>query len=92
MAGVFVELANRAGAVEFRHRGPICANVGVIELVTTISIVAVEAHCPAAGVNVYVVVPTVVVLIVAGDQVPLILLVEVVSNAGAVLFWHSGPI
>jgi len=41
---------------------------------------------------VYVVVPAVVVLIVAGDHVPVIPLVDVVDNAGAVPFWQSGPI
>jgi hypothetical protein len=44
MAGVFIELAGSAGAVEFWHNGPICVNVGIIEGVTTISIVAVVAH------------------------------------------------
>jgi len=34
----------------------------------------------------------VVVLIVAGDHVPVIPLVDVASNAGATLFWQSGPI
>ena len=38
------------------------------------------------------VVPAVAVLIVAGLQVPVIPLVDVVGNAGAVLFWQSGPI
>ena len=42
--------------------------------------------------NVYVVLPTVAVLIVAGLQVPLIPLVDDAGNAGAVLFWQSGPI
>lgn len=40
----------------------------------------------------YVVDPIVVVLIVAGFQVPVIPLVEVACNAGAVAFWHRGPI
>ena len=44
MAGVFVELVGRVGAVEFRQSGPICVNVGIIEVVITISIVAVVAH------------------------------------------------
>ncbi len=44
---------------------------------TTIVIVAVAAHCPALGVKVYVVV---VVLFRAGDQVPVMLLLEVVGN------------
>ena len=38
------------------------------------------------------VVPAVVVLIVAGDHVPVIPLVDVVSKAGAMLFRQSGPI
>ena len=54
--------------------------------------VAMMAHCPAEGVKVYVVVPGVNVLIVAGLHVPVIPLVEVVGSAGGVLFWQSGPI
>ena len=44
--------------------------------------------------NVYVVVPTAAVLIIAGDHVPVMawVLVELVESVGAVLFWHSGPI
>jgi hypothetical protein len=45
---------------------------------TVIVIVAVVAHCPAVGVNVYVVV---VVLFNAGNQVPLIPLLDVVGKA-----------
>jgi hypothetical protein len=37
-------------------------------------------------------VPTADVLIIAGFHVPVIPLLDVVSNAGAVLFWHNGPI
>jgi hypothetical protein len=44
MAGAFVELVGSSGAVEFWHIGPICVNVGIIEGVTTIFIVATEAH------------------------------------------------
>ena len=33
-----------------------------------------------------------VVLIVAGDHVPVIPLVDVVGKAGAMRFWQSGPI
>jgi len=39
-----------------------------------------------------VVVATTAVLIVAGDHVPVIPLVDVVDNAGAVPFWQSSPI
>ena len=58
---------------------------------TTIFIVAVVPHCPAVGVKVYVVVPTVAVLIVAGLHVPVMLLLDVVGNADAVVFWQKGP-
>jgi hypothetical protein len=44
-----------------------CVNVGVTGWLTVTVIVAVVAHCPAAGVNVYVVVA---VLLIAGDHVP----------------------
>ena len=36
-------------------------------------------------------VATAAVLIVAGNQVPVIPFVEVDAKAGAVLFWQSGP-
>ena len=52
-------------------------NVGVTFALTVIVIVVVVAHCPAVGVNVYVVV---VVLSNAGDQVPVIPLLDVVGN------------
>jgi hypothetical protein len=47
---------------------------------------AVVAHCPADGVNIYVVVPAVDVLIVAGFHVPVTPLLDVVGNAGAAEF------
>ena len=56
------------------------------------SIVVVLPHCPAFGVNVYVVVPGVDVLIVAGFHVPVTPLLDVAGSVGAVVFWHSGPI
>ena len=59
-------------------------------VVITISIVAVVAHWPAVGVKVYVVVPTVAVLTVAGLHVPVMLFVEVAGNAGAVEFCTNG--
>ncbi len=57
-------------------------NVGVTFGVTvTVKLVAV-AHCPAVGVNVYV--PLAVLLTVDGLHVPVIVLVDVVGNAGTV--------
>jgi hypothetical protein len=47
--------------------------------------VALVAHCPVVGVNVYVDVPKVAVLI-GDDHEPVIPLLDVVGNVGAVLF------
>ena len=54
--------------------------------------VAVVAHCPAAGVKVYTVLPRVVVLMGA-SQVPVMggTFVEVNGNNGGTEFWHKGP-
>ena len=38
------DVVGSAGAVEFKHSGPTWVKVGVIELLITTSIVAVEAH------------------------------------------------
>jgi hypothetical protein len=56
-------------------------NVGVILELTVIVNDAVVAHCPAVGVNVYVVVA---VLFSAGDQAPVIPFVDVVGNGDSV--------
>ena len=61
-------------------------NVGVTVPLMVISIVAVVAQPDDVGVNVYVVVPVAEVLIVAGLHVPVILLFDVVGNAGGVEF------
>jgi hypothetical protein len=53
-------------------------NAGVMSGFTTIVRVAVVAHCPAAGVKVYVVVA---VLLSAGLHVPVMPLIDVVGNA-----------
>ena len=63
------------------HIGPTAVNVGVTFGFTVIVRVVVVAHCPAVGVNVYVVV---VVLSKAGDQVPVMPLLEVVSSGDRV--------
>ena len=81
-----VEVAGKAGAPEFWHSGPIAAKVGVTALLIVISMEAADPHCPAAGVKVYVVGPSVEVLITAGLQVPVIPLLEVVGSTGAVEF------
>ena len=53
--------------------------------------VVATPHCPASGVNVYVVAPSADVVMVAGLQVPVMPLLEVAGNAGATLFRHNGP-
>ena len=62
-------------------------NVGVIFGLTVMVSVVVVAHCPAVGVNVYVVVA---VLFRAGDHVPVIPSLEVVGNAFNVAPEHIG--
>jgi hypothetical protein len=54
-----------------------CVKVGVTFGVTVTLIVVVTAHCPADGVNVYVVVA---VVFTAGDQVPVIPSIDVVGK------------
>jgi hypothetical protein len=63
------------------HTGGTAVNVGVTSGVTVMTKVVVAAHCPAFGVKVYVVVA---VLFKAGDQVPVIPLLEVVGKADSV--------
>jgi hypothetical protein len=57
--------------------GATCVNVGVMFGSTVTDIVAVVAHCPAVGVNVYVVVA---VLLIAGDHDPVNPFVAVVGS------------
>ena len=72
----FVEVVGRVN-VPPEQMGAIGLKVGVVDGFTVTASVAVVAHCPAAGVNVYVVVA---VLFTAGDHVPVIPLVEVVGS------------
>ena len=44
MAGLLFEVAGKPGGVLFWHNGPIGAKVGVMEVVTTIIMVALVAH------------------------------------------------
>jgi hypothetical protein len=77
-----VEVVGKIGAVAPLHIGAIAANIGVnIGFTVTVKL-AVLAQSPTVGVNVYV--PLVVLLTVAGLQVPVIPLVDVVGKTGAV--------
>ena len=78
-----VELAGNVGAVVPLQKAGIVAKVGVVGVVTVVVKVAVVAHCPAVGVKVYV--PLVVLLTVAGLHVPLMPLVGLAGNVGAVV-------
>ena len=76
-----LDVVGSTGAVALRHTSAIASKVGVMFGLTVTVKVAVVAHCPASGVNVYVVVA--VLLTVAGFQVPVIPLLEVVGRTGA---------
>jgi hypothetical protein len=73
-----LEVVGNAERLAPEQIGATAVNVGVTVGLTVIVTVAVVAHCPASGVKVYVVV---VVLSNAGDQVPVIPLLDVVGNA-----------
>jgi hypothetical protein len=77
------EVVDNIGAKAPLHIAGIEVNVGVVGAFTVTESVVVDAHCPAVGVNVYV--PVVVLLTVAGAQVPVIVFVEVEGNIGAVV-------
>ena len=68
--------ANVAPLVEMEEDAPVVAMAVPVVITFTVIVVGV-AHCPASGVNVYVVVA---VLLTAGLQVPVMLLVEVVGK------------
>ena len=79
------DVVGNAASVAPEQIGATAVNVGVICVVITISIFVTAAQ-GLVGVNVYVVVPRVVVLITAGLHVPANPLLDVPGNAGAVLF------
>ncbi len=87
-----LEVSCNAGAAAFRQSGPIGSKTGITEAAMAISIVSGALHNPTAGVKVYEVVPATLVLITAGDQVPVIPLLEVRGSAGAVVFRQIAPI
>lgn len=75
---ILLEVVGNAVSISPEQIAGTAVNVGVTAELTVIVNVVVVAHCPASGVNVYVVV---VVLSRAGDHVPVIILLEVVGNA-----------
>ena len=63
----------------------------VVAAVIITSIVTIEAHCPAFGVNVYVIIPAVAVLIEEGLQVPVIPFSDVVGSVPGTSPTQYGP-
>jgi len=76
-----IDVVGNTGAAVPEQIGAIAAKVGVMFSATVTSTVVVVAHWPASGVNVYV--PLTVLLTTAGDQVPVMPLIDVVGNTGA---------
>ena len=72
-----LEVVGKGFNVPPEQIGATALNVGVIFGLTVMVRVVVVAHCPAAGVNVYVVVA---VLFSAGAQVPVMPLLDVVGK------------
>jgi hypothetical protein len=67
--------------------GCVTVTVGAASILLTVIVrVAVEAHCPASGVNVYAVV---LLLFKAGAQLPVIPSSEVVGNGDSVVPAHT---
>ena len=81
------DVAGSAGATAFwQNAFGIAANVGVTFVEIVMFIDTGVAQLPAVGVNVYAVVPSVVVFIVAGFHVPVTPWSDVAGNAGAAAF------
>src|SRR5437762_77932 len=78
---LLLDVVGKADKVAPEQIGATAVKVGVMFGLTVIVNVVVVAHCPAVGVNVYVVVA---VLSSAGDQVPVMLLLDVVGRAARV--------
>jgi hypothetical protein len=76
----FVDVAGRTGGVDPLQIAVTGANVGTAGWLTVTVRVVVFAHCPVAGVNVYV--PDAVLLTIAGFHVPVIPFVDVVGSTG----------
>ena len=81
IAGVFVELVGKTGAVAPEQIAATAEKIGITFGVTVMLSVVVVAHCPAVGVKVYVVVE---VLLITGDHVPEIPFIELVGSGGIV--------
>jgi len=76
-----LDVVGSAVSVAPEQIGATAVNVGVMFGLTVMVNVVVVAHCPAVGVNVYVVVA---VLFNAGAQLPVIPLLDVVGSAVSV--------
>jgi hypothetical protein len=82
-------VVGNGGSVAPEQIGATAVKVGVVLLLTAMVKVVVVAHCPAVGVNVYVVVA---VLSSAGAHVPVMPLLDVVGSGGKVAPEQIGAI
>ena len=81
-----LEVVGRGFKVPPVHMADTASKVGVTGVLIVMLSVAVVAHRPAVGVNVYTVVPRLAVFMEAGLQVPVIPFEEVAGRAGGVAF------
>ena len=87
---LFFDLVGRAGATASLQNGPTGSNAGITGSVIVISIVAVAAHSPGAGVKEYVILPAVAVLTVLSQE-PETPFLDMAGSAGAGAPLHNGP-
>ena len=85
-----LDVAGNTGATSPLHIAAIAAKVGSICGFTVTFTVAVDAQLPAEGVNVYV--PLAVLLTTAGNQLPVMLSIEVAGKIGATSPLHIAAI
>jgi hypothetical protein len=83
-----LDTSGKTGGTLPTHNVGMGVKAGVAGVLTVTVNVVVSAHWPGAGVKVYV--PVTVLLTVAGFQVPVMALVEVVGSTGATAPLHMG--
>jgi hypothetical protein len=85
-----VDVVGKTGRVEPEHIGAMAVKIGVIVGFTVTLKVVPIAHSPGLGVKLYI--PEVVLLTIAGFQVPVIPLFDVGSKTGLIEPKHIGAI
>lgn len=85
-ANPLLDVFGKVPGVVFWQYPPNDVKIGAVGGLIVMFIVVDVAHCPAAGVNVYVCVPTNAVEIVGGDQLPVNPLLEVIGRLAGKTF------